>query len=324
MFEIDIDISASKLEQFLQEKFWIDPSSESIERIEKAGEGNMNVVLRVHSNLRSFILKQSRPFVNKYPQVAAPIGRIDVEFQFLKSMRDKELLKSLPRIYYYDKQHHLLMMEDLGHGEDMIAMYNERSIADDEVDYLIDLLHRIHLTPADKSYPENAGLRRLNHQHVFHLPFAEDNGFDLDSIQQGLQSASEDFKKDEHILKVAKDLGEKYLGEGQVLLHGDYYPGSWLRSHNKIYIIDAEFSFRGFVEYDLGVMAAHLFMTDQDPLWVDKVTGKYPGSIDEGIMRKIAGVEVVRRLIGLAQLPMERSLGEKIEMLEWARRMMVS
>ena len=42
---------------------------------ELAGEGNMNCVIRVRLPDRSLILKQARPWVEKYPSIAAPVER---------------------------------------------------------------------------------------------------------------------------------------------------------------------------------------------------------------------------------------------------------
>ena len=59
---------------------------EKILLTEKPGEGNMNFVRRVVTDKQSFILKQSRPWVEKYPQIEAPVERLDVEanyYQFI-------------------------------------------------------------------------------------------------------------------------------------------------------------------------------------------------------------------------------------------------
>ena len=43
------------------------------------------------------------------------------------------------------------------------------------------------------------------------------------------------------------------MQNGDTLLHGDYYPGSWMRVRERLYIIDPEFSFAGPKEFDLGI-----------------------------------------------------------------------
>src|SRR2546421_5684303 len=40
-----------------------------------AGEGNMNYTLRIGTSERSFVMKQARPWVEKYPHIAAPWDR---------------------------------------------------------------------------------------------------------------------------------------------------------------------------------------------------------------------------------------------------------
>lgn len=49
-------------------------ADEVVEGVEREGEGNMNCVVRVMTSRRSFILKQSRPWVEKYPGFAAPLS----------------------------------------------------------------------------------------------------------------------------------------------------------------------------------------------------------------------------------------------------------
>ena len=69
-------------------------SNENILEYSKAGEGNMNVVVRLKTETRSIILKQSRPFVNKYPTIPAPLGRIFIEDDFYRIINQNEFLSS--------------------------------------------------------------------------------------------------------------------------------------------------------------------------------------------------------------------------------------
>ncbi|MBK8314154.1 MAG: hypothetical protein IPL01_09085 [Acidobacteria bacterium] len=62
-------------------KGWLN-TDERVISAGKAGEGNMNYTLRVETSDRSFILKQARPWVEKYPQVSAPWDRAIVEGSF--------------------------------------------------------------------------------------------------------------------------------------------------------------------------------------------------------------------------------------------------
>ena len=70
---LDISTPLPELQEYLRVREWLN-SEENITTIEKPGEGNMNVVLRVVTDQRSFILKQSRPYVQKISTDHSPRG----------------------------------------------------------------------------------------------------------------------------------------------------------------------------------------------------------------------------------------------------------
>lgn len=320
---IDNNTPISELQDYLMALGWLD-LNETISSLEKPGEGNMNVVLRIKTNRRSFILKQSRPFVQKFKQIDAPLDRIAVEYQFYSTVSTEALQAHLPKILGYDAVEYLLMMEDLGLCEDMSSIYSNRSINVNDLKKLVMALRLIHQNEVPHDFPENLEMRRLNHQHIFVLPFLEDNDFQLDTIQDGLQELSISYKKNEKLKSVIKEIGNAYLSKGKTLLHGDYYPGSWMKEAQNLYIIDPEFGFAGFEEFDLGVMAAHLIMATADEMYLDAILELYKGNANRSLMEKVAGIEIMRRLIGLAQLPLERTIAEKQYLLELARKMVMS
>jgi 5-methylthioribose kinase len=79
----------------------------------------------------------------------------------------------------------------------------------------------------------NTELRTLNYEHIFEYPFKEENGFNLDDIQDGLQELALPYKRC-RIKENIERLGSLYLSKGKYLLHGDYYPGSWLKWETKL------------------------------------------------------------------------------------------
>lgn len=323
MIEFDLITPITKIQEFLYAKGLAKPD-EKVLSIAKPGEGNMNVVLRIKTNQRSLILKQSRPYVEKYKQIAAPINRIAAEHDFYKAIQGNALDAHIPKILGYDDAEHILLLEDLGDCEDMIALYKRRKIDPKELRQLIFILGLIHRTAVSKDFPENLDMRRLNHQHIFELPFMEDNGFSLDDIQPGLQALSKRYKRDVELKTIIKKIGTRYLTKGDTLIHGDYYPGSWMTKDNDLFVIDPEFGFVGFVEFDLGVMAAHLIMTTGKKKFIQRILAQYDGEADERLMTQIAGIEIMRRLIGLAQLPLERTLEEKKALLKKAHKMILT
>jgi len=333
------------IQQYLSRRGWI-CEDEPVVAVEKPGEGNMNYILRVRTGLsgsgqgsRSLIVKQSRPYVEKYPSIAAPAERAVIEGQFYRKTQTIPALNAYqPNLLDLDSDHNILVMEDLGAASDFTNLYQPGVvITDDELNALIHYVGTLHnqfrqATP-DPAFA-NAAMRALNHEHIFRYPFMIDNGFDLDTVQPGLQAAAMPYKQNEALKTTVTQLGTVYLGDTQrgadfTLLHGDYYPGSWLRTPDGqltagIKVIDPEFCFYGPAEFDLGVMVAHLHLSEQPDSIIEAAQTQYnrsPG-FDEQLLRKFTGVEMIRRLIGLAQLPLSLSLKKKVELLALAERML--
>jgi len=314
--------SISDFETCLNSIGFLDLKEEYIKTIEKPGEGNMNVVLRIRTNRRSFIVKQSRPFVQKYQDIPAPIERIAVEYQFYKAVTGKSIKPHIPEILSYSADNYLLLLEDLGDCQDMSYLYDDKHFTTSQLDQLINIASQIHKSkPID--YPKNRALRLLNHQHIFVLPFAKVNGFSLDTIQEGLEEIALNYKSDNLLKKEIERVGEQYLAEGNTLLHGDYYPGSWMAKGDHIYMIDPEFSFMGFAEFDIGVLVAHSIMINMDIGCLQTITKTYPEPLNNQLFAKVAGIEIMRRIIGLAQLPLNRSIQEKKILLKMAHALIL-
>ena len=322
MKEISKRSSLSEIEKYLKKELNIFSSDEQIHNVEVPGEGNMNVVLRVETNKKSFILKQSRPYVNKYPNIKNSEKRIIVEDQFYELIIKSEIQKFFPKKIDFIKKDLILLIEDLGQCRDMSYLYSSKNMNLDHFNSLIYILESIHKTKVN-SFPSNYSLKELNHEHIFVLPFQK-NDFQLDDIQSGLKKLSTYITNDSNINDVAKRIGDMYLKVGNTLLHGDYYPGSWMQKDDNVYVIDPEFSHLGFKEFDLGVMAAHLTMITESEDYLNKIIKAYSENIDKSIFYKVSGIEIIRRIIGLAQLPLDMSLNAKEKLLNIAKKMILS
>tara|TARA_B110000008_G_C16958416_1_gene559139 strand:- start:1191 stop:2159 length:969 start_codon:yes stop_codon:yes gene_type:complete len=322
MKEISIRSSLSEIEKYLKKELNIFSSDEQVHNVEVPGEGNMNVVLRVETNKKSFILKQSRPYVNKYPNIKNSEKRIIVEDQFYELIIKSEIQKFFPKKIDFIKKDLILLIEDLGQCRDMSYLYSSKNINLDHFNSLIYILESIHKTKVN-SFPSNYSLKELNHEHIFVLPFQK-NDFQLDDIQSGLKKLSTYITNDSNINDVVKRIGDMYLKVGNTLLHGDYYPGSWMQKDDNVYVIDPEFSHLGFKEFDLGVMAAHLTMITESEDYLNKIIKAYSENIDKSIFYKVSGIEIIRRIIGLAQLPLDMSLNAKEKLLNIAKKMILS
>jgi 5-methylthioribose kinase len=314
-----------KQENWLRDQDLLEPK-EQILAYTKAGEGNMNVVIRVKTTLKSFILKQSRPFVNKYPQIPAPKERILTERAFYKAIAADEILASYsPKMIKFNEEFLVMVLDDLGNTADFTFIYREPLLfSSQDAKSLISYLNNLHvLDPGD--FPDNSGMKLLNHEHIFVFPYLEDNGFDLNRVQKGLQELAMTYKKNEALKKEILALGERYLRKGNQLLHGDFYPGSWMKVSDGIKVIDSEFAFAGDREFDLAVMLAHLKLAKVSQLRINEIQNMYQinAQIDQKLLDQYIGAEILRRLIGLAQLPLHLTLEEKQQLCEEATAMIL-
>lgn len=314
MILFDQKTPVNKLNDYLKNEVNFLNKNEFLIKTEIPGEGNMNIVIRLITNQRSFILKQSRSFVVKYPKLSAPLNRIVVEYSFYSQVGASSYF---PKVLKFDPKNYILFLEDLGTCEDLTSIYQSSIIPKDFINKLIMGLNYIHQQQISKIYPENKVLRKLNHQHIFILPFIE-NDFSLDGVQKGLMEMAKPFKENKILFKKISKAGKIYMEKGDTLLHGDYYPGSWIQLDKRLCIIDPEFSFLGPKEFDLGVMAAHIILTTGQRSFFDLAIKTYQRKININLTKIYCGIEIIRRLIGLAQLPIKRTLEQKKNLLNLA------
>jgi 5-methylthioribose kinase len=170
-------------------------------------------------------------------------------------------------------------------------------------------------------------MRALNHEHIFRVPLAGGNGLPLDDYEPGLAKAAAELRGDADYCAIVAESGERYLADGSCLVHGDYFPGSWLRTERGLRVIDPEFAFPGDPEVDVGCALAHLALARQPAAVAERLQKSYVGDgearLDPKWLARFAAVEVMRRLIGVAQLPLAGAPGSRAQLLERARRAMM-
>lgn len=283
---------------------------ETVIRCSRAGEGNMNCTVRVGTSCRSLILKQSRPWVEKYPSLAAPWDRVCREWEFYQAVRGVAgVANRMPAVLHLDPGARWMVIEDLGEAGDYTGIYRGDLLPVEDLEALADFLGRLHRIPWEADQPGlgNREMRALNHAHVFEIPFQTGNGLDLEAISPGLAAVGARVHGDAHLSRLALELGrDVYLTDGVTLIHGDFFPGSLVRTTLGPRVIDPEFGFHGRAEYDVGIFLGHLVLAGQPEGLVDKWRESYraPAGFDESLAIRLAGVEVIRRLIGYAQLPL--------------------
>ena len=184
---------------YLRQQGWLG-ETETIADARKAGEGNMNYTLRVGTSARSLILKQARPWVEKYPQIAAPRSRAIVEGRFYKQISARsEIAAMMPRLLGFDAASCILALEDLGEASDFTSLYSGETLPESALNQLADYLTNLHGAFAGALLDDvfsNRAMRELNHQHIFDLPLREADLLDLDAITHGLRQTAQYLKND--------------------------------------------------------------------------------------------------------------------------------
>lgn len=300
---------------------WL-PADRRVVSVALAGAGNMNLVERVTlDNDTTVILKRARAWVEKYPDIPAPIERAEVEAAFYTAVADSAAGRAMPTHLGFSKAAAANLIADLGEGTDGMSAYSGKSISDDALDAIADWMLALHgLEGPYDDILTNMAMRTLNAFHIFDYPLDPKNGLDLDAITPGLQHLADELKRDDGFVAAVKAVGLRYLGsETGVLLHGDLYPGSWLMTEAGIFVIDPEFCWIGPREWDVGVLVAHLRLSGQPEGTAERFIKRYGALLDHKLLNQIVGIEIMRRLIGVAQLPLTIGLEAKAMLLAEAR-----
>lgn len=317
------------LTAYLRRQGLLDPG-ERVVTVARAGEGNMNLTLRVTTQARSLIAKQGRPWVEKYPQIPAPLERTIVEGRFYALAQRSPLLAArMPRLFALDPQSHILVLQDLGKARDLTSLYAGARLGEaaaaELADYLVNL-HEVTVPAEDLEVLRNPQMRALNHEHIFRFPLDPHNGLNLDAITQGLTALARELAGDAAYVERVHRLGQLYLAAAAgPLCHGDFFPGSFLATASGVFVIDPEFCFLGLREFDLGVLLAHLHLSGQPQPAGDEVLRRYEqrAAVDRKLVQALAGVEIMRRLIGVAQLPLVLELDAKRQLLARSRQLVL-
>lgn len=332
MFRLDLE-DLCRLRAYLVERGFT--GADEAVTAERAGEGNMNYVVRAHMAGRSIILKQALPWVVKYPTIAAPVERAGSEARFYRFVaQSRSVAAMMPRLLSFDESSALLILEDLDPADTLLGCYQGTRLLSrthlEELARYTSALHRLTIPQGERAAFRNGAMRKLNHQHIFDIPLRTDGACSamLEQITPGLDRAGDRLRRDASYCKTVEALGYSYLEQdGPGLIHGDLFPGSLLQTeHGNLRVIDPEFSFYGDPEFDIGVFHAHLLISrhedDIASFWLEAALEGT--ALSKTLVVQYAGVEIMRRILGVAQLPVSLSLEAKGDLLERSREMVLA
>ncbi len=324
--------------------------------------GESSTVIRVElqelrGGWRTAVLKQSLPWLRRDESVAMPAGRWHGERAFYAEVaRVPEAAAHMPRLMAANEARSLLLLEDFRGASNLASLYRGGSFADEAAQSLGAFLRALRhgARGTEESDPVNACMKALNHRLLFEAPFASaraaGDGFGpdgpapdsaaLDATEPGLGEAAAALRSDRAFRAAVSELGSRFLGSGACLVHGAFHPANWLLvPDGGVRVVDPQYGGWGDAEFDIGTGLAHLLLARQPEEVVAAFLSAAVGSedaeevesgVDRPLVARYSGVEIVRRLIGGGQLPLEAAElsgpegGFRCDLLETARTAVVS
>lgn len=318
-------LTPENLSAWLRERELISPGDEI--SVEQAGEGNINWVRRARVTRgpgagRSWVVKQARPTLERFPEYAAPIERAVREARYYETVGGLGVGGLCPQVIDFDPEHCVLVLEDLGAAQRLDAAMASGADVRDTAVALGRFLGRVHTATHERRDElskvfENEAMKRLHGEHIFHLPYRP-NDFPLsDSVSERAQAVW----RDEALVATIDRAYARYLGESPAsddvraaLVHADVQPGNVLLSDTGPKLLDPEIAHVGDPAFDVGILLAHLALpglaSGQSAAGRGAVDEAWDAYVAEGgaalvrfeTISVYAGIELLRRTLGAARV----------------------
>lgn len=291
--------------------------------VEPAGDGNINWVRRARSGGHSWIVKQARPALERFPEYRVTTDRILFEARWLETVRPLDAERVCPTVVRFDPEARVLVLEDLGRAPRLDHVLARRPGAGVEpARRLARFLGAIHSATRDPGLAarfENDAMRRLHGDHIFALPF-HPNEFPL---PPALRARAEALWSDRALVAIAEAAYRRYLEPRGALVHGDVQAGNVLLGAAGAVLLDAEIAHVGDPAFDLGTLIAHLRLPAVargapgdaseavEAAWLAYAAASGAGSQLRREAERYAAIEMLRRTLGAAraEVATEREAG---------------
>lgn len=285
--------------------------------VEPAGDGNINWVRRARVPARgaSWIVKQARPTLERFPEYSASTERIVFEQRWFGIARPADVANVCPAILHFDEAGRVLVLEDLGDAERLDRALLRGADVGAALAAVARLLAAVHAAtrgdPALAARFANHDMQTLHGEHVFRLPFAV-NDFPL---EPALRARAERVWQDAELGTIAARAYARYGEPRGALVHGDVQAGNiLLPSGGGAKLLDAEIAHVGDPAFDVGMLLAHVLLAglarDALPAAAETACATWDAYAVAGDRDAVpfadtvryAGIEVLRRTIGAARV----------------------
>ena len=240
------------------------------------GDGNLNMVFRIWDTERpenSVIIKQSLPHARIDESILASLDRARIESEMLV-LHDQHCPGLAPKIYDYDREMYAIIMEDLSDHivlrKGLIQGTVYPKLARDMGVFLARSLFftsDVGMDPMQKKELQkgfiNPDLCKITEDLVFTNPY-----FDADNnkIDPEIRERAEENWNDAELKREVAKLKEKFMTQGQALIHGDLHTGSVFVTAESTKSFDPEFAFFGPMGFDIGAILGNLILNHASQL----------------------------------------------------------
>ena len=241
------------------------------------GDGNLNMVFLVEDaadRSKRVVIKQSLPHARIDAGIHAPLERATIESEMLV-LHDKHCPGLTPKIYDYNRDMYAIVMEDLSDHIVLRKGLIKGTVYPRLSEHMGRFLARslfltsdLGLDPLAKKELQkrfvNPDLCKITEDLVFSNPY-----FDADNnrIDPEIRDRAEQNWRDDALKKEVATLKERFMTQGQALIHGDLHTGSVFVTETSTKVFDPEFGFFGPIGFDIGALLGNLILNHASQLW---------------------------------------------------------
>ena len=253
---------------------------DSLLECKEIGDGNLNLVFRVWDagdHKTSVIIKQSLPHARIDKSIHAPLERALIECEMLL-LHDKNCPGLAPKIYSFDREMFAIIMEDLSDHIVLRKGLIKGIVYPKLANHIGTFLARslfftsdLGMDPLEKKELQkkfiNPDLCKITEDLVFSNPYFN---ADNNRIDPEIRKRAEENWKDQTLKREVAVLKEKFMTQGQALIHGDLHTGSIFVTPESTKAFDPEFGFFGPMGFDIGAILGNLILNYASQIWHEK------------------------------------------------------
>jgi 5-methylthioribose kinase len=235
-----LELTADNALDYLRRRGWIAGPA----RVEPLGGGVSNIVLRVETPERLFVLKQSRPQLRTRDAWFSDLDRVYREQEVMEALAPLLPPHTVPEVLFADRANYVFAM---AHAPCGASVWKQQLLAG-EIDYAVGehagrILGRIH-----ESTARDPRLTERFHDRTVFVQLR------VDPFYRRIQE-----RRPEVTVLVAP-LIDRLMSARDALCHGDYSPKNILTHEHGFTLVDYETAHLGDPTMDLGFCLSHLLL----------------------------------------------------------------